>query len=179
MTYTDQIQVALVETEKEPERSDVVTLSTGVVLKHKPFSIMRIQDVADRFPYPPIPKVFNPDKGRHEEWAGSEEYSKAVQEIDRKRGMAVVDTIMSVGTEVVSIPPDFPKPEDEGWIEELEITGISVKKDSKIARYFAWIKFIATVTESDLEKIMSFTGKTVGNSEVNVADQLHKNFPDN
>lgn len=178
-TYDSAIQVALVETEEKAERSDEITLSSGVVLRFKPFPVMRIQAVAEHFPYPEVPKVYNKEKEKWEQWAGSEEYAKLVQEVDRKRGLAVVDTVMAVGTQIVSIPEGFPKVEDDGWIDELEVSNIFVKRESKIARYLAWVKFVAVINEDDLVKIMSFAGKQVGTSESNVAQQLQANFPNN
>jgi hypothetical protein len=180
MVYDLEIQEALVKTEETPEeRSNEIRLSTGVVLRFKPFPLMRIQSVADQFPYPEVPKVYNKDKEKWEPWAGSEEYANAVEEINRKRGLAVVDTVMAVGTEVVTVPEGFPKATDEDWIEELAISHIQVNRESKIARYFAWVKYVATVTEDDLVKIMSFSGKQVGTGEKNVAEQLQTHFPDN
>ena len=177
--YDQTIQVALEATEKEPERSDEIVLSTGVKLRFKPFPPMRIQAVAERFPYPDVPEIFNKDKERYEKNPFSEQYAELKAETDRRRGLAVVDTIMAVGTQIVSIPDTFPKVEDDDWIEELEFSAITVNKESKIARYHAWIKYVATVTEADLALIMSFAGKQTGTQESNVAEQLQKHFPDN
>lgn len=178
MTYNDQIQVAL-ESAVEPARTDEVTLSTGVVLRFKPFPIMRIQAVAEQFPYPEVPKLYDEDKKKWFAWAGSEEYAKQVTEVDQKRGLAVVDTIIAIGTEVTQVPDGFPKLEDDSWIDELAFSSITVKKDSPIARYHAWVKYVCVMNEEDLAKVTSYASSTLGTSEVNVANQLQDNFQDN
>jgi hypothetical protein len=180
IVYDDQIQVALEQTETAIAPSNEITLSSGVVLKRKDFPIMRIQAVAEQFPYPDVPKVYNEQKNKWEQWAGSAEYAKMVEETDHKRGLAVVDTIMAVGTEVVSVPDDFPTVDSEDWIDELlHGSGIKVKADSKTARYLAWVKYVAVRDEGDLAKIMEFASRQAGTSEVNVAEQLHTSFQDN
>lgn len=180
-SYNEQIQevLSVVEEPQTPVEKDVIVLSTGVELKRKEFPIMRVQAVAEMFPYPEVPLVWNEEKQRKERWAGSEEYVKAVEEVDRRRGLAVVDTVMAVGTEVVYIPEGFPTPDSDEWIEELEISHITVKRESKVARYHAWIKYVATKNEDDLVKIMSFATAQMGSSEANVAQQLQQNFQDN
>jgi len=180
VTYDQEIQHVLELTEEQTEQSDEITLSTGVVLKFKKIPILRIQAVVEQFPYPDVPEVFNKDKGRMEKNPFSEEYKKLVEEADTKRGLAVIDTVLAVGTEVSSVPDDFEKTLDsEDWIEELAIGHIKVNAASKIARYHAWVKYVAIVDQSDVGKILEQFGLQLGTGEANVASQLRNNFPDN
>lgn len=179
MTYDQEIQEALELVEAQPEQSDEITLSTGVVLKFKKIPILRIQAVVEQFPYPEVPEVFNKDKGRYEKNPFSEEYKKMVEEIDAKRGLAVIDTVLAVGTEVSTTPDNFAGPDTDEWLEELEIGHIKVKRDSKIARYHAWVKYVAIVDQDDVGKILEQFGLQLGVGEANVAQQLQTNFPHN
>lgn len=179
--YNEQIQAALVDVvEDAPIRNeDILTLSNGVVLRRKPLPRTRIMALVEKFPLPPIPEVYNKEKGKMEKWDGSEEYQKAKQKVEMNQALAMIDLIIASGLEVVSIPDSVPPIEDDEWIEELELSHISVKKDSKVVRRFSWIKFVAAKDEDNLEKIMTFATSQLAESEANVAQQLQENFPDN
>lgn len=175
-TYETQIQTALKNVEEVPQEKDMITLSTGVVLKFKKIPILRVQAVVEQFPYPDVPEVYNKDKGKYEKNPFSEEYAKMCQQVDQRRGLAVIDTVLAVGTEVVFIPEGFSKPDDDKWIEELKVGHITFDKTSDVIRYHAWAKYVAIVDEEDVGKILEQFGLQLGTSEAGVAQQLHTNF---
>jgi hypothetical protein len=176
--YNEQMQLALEEVQEKKPFGDI-ELSSGVILGHKPVSILRLQAVMEQFAYPEVPEVWNEDKGKMEKWDGSELYQQMKQEVDSKRTLAVIDAISTWGTFVKHIPEGIPKPEDENWIEEVELFNLVVRRDSEVARYFAWVKYVALVNEEDITKVFSAFGATLGTSEENVTQQLRTNFPDN
>jgi hypothetical protein len=181
-TYNDKIQAALVEVEKlesEPKQTDRVTLSSGVILKFKKIPLLRINAIVDAFPYPPIPKYFNPEKGREEENPMSKVYLDMKTEIDVQRSLAIIDAVVATGTELEFKPDSMVAVESDDWIDELEVSHIPVRKESKYARYLAWVKFVAIRDMDDLGLIAREFGITLGISESRIAAAVQENFPDN
>ena len=178
-TYNEQIQNTLVHMEERVvTQPDTVTLSSGVVVRSKDVPKPRIIALLEQFPDPEVPLVENKDKGRMERNPKSESYIEAVNQVNMRRGLAMLDIIIVSGTEIVSVPEGFPKVEDTDWIEELELSHIPVRRSSPLARKFAWLKYVACTDDSDYEKLLTRTQMQVGDSEAHVAQQLQENFQD-
>lgn len=176
----EQIQLSLLDIEaKEEQRNDLVTLSSGVTLKLKKIPILRVQEIMQRFRYPDPPKVYDKDKDRWYDNPDHPDYIARKEEIDSQRGLAVMDAVAALGTEVDSVPEGFQRPEDEEWIAELEFLQIPVVKDSKLARYYAWVKFVAIVDMEDMLKITEQFGVSLGASAAKIDTSLRDNFQDN
>jgi len=67
----------------------------------------------------------------------------------------------------------------DDWIEELAVSHIPVRRESKYAKYLAWVKFVAVRDMDDLGIIAREFGITLGISESRIADAIQENFPDN
>lgn len=179
--YSDRIQQAVSEVEQKElkKADDTITLTTGVVLKLKHVPILRINAVLERFPYPEIPELWDDEKQRMLRNPNHPVYLEQRTKVDEQRTWAILDTIAALGTEVVSVPPSIAPVESNDWVEELDLLGIAVKVDSRLARYLAWIKFVAIGTGDDLTAIAQQFGLALGVSEARIANEIRNNFPNN
>jgi len=173
--YESKIQEAVAEVDQPQSTpiSDETVLSSGVRLRHKKFSRLILQAILDKFPYPEPPKVKIPEKDRYEINPNSPQYKEQIAQIDMQRSMAIIDAGIVFGTEMVYKPDSLPDVDDDGWIDDLDLLGIPVKRDNKKSRFLAWIKYEAMRdTETDLAKIMSAFSNLSGVSEEAVAEAL-------
>lgn len=152
--------------------SDVIICSNGVKLKLKKIPLMRIQAVMNKFEYPPVPDIWDENRGRAVKNPDHPDYLRQKAEVDQKRQNAVLDAIAALGTEIIDIPESVPSLESDDWIEECEFIGISVDKDRRIARKLAWIKFVALVDIADMNKLGEQFGISMGLSEETVAQAV-------
>ncbi len=164
--------------ETEKDGSTTVLLSTGVVLRHteKPPSKIILAKIIERYEYPD-PPMSDMGKGRLEPNPNHPDYTKAVEEIDAKRGFAFYDALIVLGTEIESIPVDMEGPDDTGWIDEMEILGFEVDKREK-ALYRDWVRNYAASSEEDMKLIIAFVVGRLGATEGQVQIELDK-FPGN
>jgi len=177
--YENKIQQALknVETQEETISSPFITLSSGVVLRLKKINVLRINAVVDQFKYPDIPETWDSNKERPIKNPDSPEYKQMCAEIDAQRIWALLDAIAVLGTEIESVPKEVPLLESDEWIDELKVLKIGVDAESKLARYMAWIKFVAILDRTDLNRIAEQFGVQMGISEAGVSEEIRKNFP--
>ena len=177
--YTERIQQAVAEVEQKEikKADDTITLTTGIVLKLKHVPILRINAVLDRFPYPDVPLLWDEDKQRELRNPNHPAYLAEREKVDQQRTWAILDAVAALGTEVISVPAGVYKPEEDGWIEECEVLGIEVNTSSKVARYLAWIKFVAIGTMDDMTSIARQFGLALGVSEERIAAEIRNNFP--
>ena len=104
-SYEQKIQDAIVEVgSKDETSSPLIVLSTGVVLRPKKFSMMRIQAIMSRFKLPEIPLMNDEDKGRPIRNPNHPLYLEQKAEMEQERTMAVIDAIIAFGTEIKFIP---------------------------------------------------------------------------
>lgn len=179
VAYTEKIGNALKVVEaKEETASDQITLSSGVVLRLKKINVLRINAVVEQFKYPKVPEIWDANKDRALRNPDDPEYKALCAEVDAQRTWAVLDAIAALGTEVMSVPPTVHALESNEWIEELQLLKIPVDPDSKLARYMAWIKFVAIVDTADFQKIAEQFGMAMGTAEGKVAESIQRNFPD-
>lgn len=179
-SYEEKIQAAVVHEEGKQDGQEVPTLklSTGVVLKLKKFSFMRVQSILSKFKDPEIPLVYDKERGRDLRNPDDPTYLAKKAEVETERMMAVVDAIAVFGTDIESVPNGFPLPSDDSWIDELEFVNVvTVDRTSELARKLNWIKYVAVRDPEDLVKIANEFGVQMGTAEKEVVDQLHENFP--
>lgn len=139
-----------------PQSSDgLIHCSTGVVLTPRKVSPFVFQAVAEQFKDPEIPLVYLEDKGREERNPQNPEYLRKVDEVNAKRSMASIDAIIGLGTKIHTIPEDFPVPEEEDWLDDLESVGITIDRDNKRMRYRTWVRYIAAPSVEDLQAIVA------------------------
>jgi len=157
---------------------DVVTLSTGYRARIRPVSVSLIDEVQASFKEPEVPIWHNPDKDRDEPNPNDPEYVKALAEVERKRGRAVIDTLLLMGIQLID-----GLPEDDGWLEELrmlekqgylDLSGIDFdnprEKELLFKRYvacsaedIALVVDVSGVSEEDIGRSMrSFRGEETG-----------------
>ena len=177
-SYENKIAEALTSTEDVAEEESLITLTSGVQLKYKRVPVLRIQAIVNKFKYPPIPETWDEVKGRAYKNPQLPEYLEARQQVDVDKVLAVIDAIAAVGTELHFKPDSVPSVDDDSWLEELEVMGIEVNVSSKIARYLAWVRYVAVVDQDDFMRIAQKAGLAVGTSEERVASALQGSFQD-
>jgi len=178
-TYDAKIveAVKIVEATDETKAPTITLEGSGVVLQLKKVNILRINAINDRFKYPDVPEVYDEVKDRKTRNPDHPDYKKACAEVDEQRIMAILDALSVFGTEIVFVPADVPKLEDNDWVEELKFVEIPVDPESPMARKLAWIKYVAIRDQGDFMKIAREFGVVMGNSEAMVADSIATNFP--
>lgn len=145
-----------VERVKRVGRGAEFTLSNGIVLKIKSVPPFLVQAVQNEFKTPPPPKVMIEEKGREEENPNDPAYLRLLEELEEKQNLAINDLFLAAGTEVLSVPDGYFKPEQDDWIAVVEfaqnITGtdIHVDRDNPIKRYLHWLRFYALETGADV-----------------------------
>lgn len=159
-----------------PLPPEQVTLSSGVVLEvYTGMSLSAINDIDERFPDPPVP-VIEKD-GRKIENPASPSYQKQLERNGKRKGIAVVDSIIILCTRLVSSPPDIDDPDSEVWAEKLELLGYAQPK-GRLGRYLLWVKLVAAPTDQDWAMLASAAARRVGVREEDVQQAL-ATFPDN
>lgn len=170
-------RAAVAVTEEAEQRIQRITLTTGVVLRFKHVSPLAIRAASARIPMPQVPVVEIPDRGRSEPNPNAPEYLKALQQWNKDQVDAALAIGIIQGTEIESIPDGMYKPEDDGWLDELEemfaiIPGgeqpIQLRREPRAARYFDWVRYYALRDETDIFKLTQIltTGLVLTEREV-------------
>jgi hypothetical protein len=146
----------------EQVESENITLSSGVVLKIKQAPPLTLIKVMAAFPRPKPPVYFNKTMGREIENPDDPDYLERLQAHKTESSSALLNALILLGTELVSVPPKFPKPESEQWIEEYRELGIQPKPENKSWRYLNWVTFKAVLNEKDLDLIQKAVGRRSG-----------------
>lgn len=158
----------------QQEQDNTVTLSTGVVLLCKKANPLTLIDVMAAFRRPKPPLWFNKTMGREMENPDDPDYQERVRAWEMESSSITLSAFIQLGTQLVSVPKGFPKPEDDSWLEEYELLGLPMRPENKAWRYLKWVKFKAVADEKDLEKIRDTVGRLSGVSEkaVKTAEQF-------
>jgi len=140
---------------------NTVTLSTGVQARLVPVATALIEDAQSRVEEPQPPVVFIKEKEREEANYNDPDYRRAVEQARRKRGMAVIDTIIMFGVELVDGVPD-----DDGWLGKLKflekqghISLDGYDLDDDMEREFLYKKNVAVAAE-DYDRLLEICGVT-------------------
>lgn len=151
------------------------TLSNGIVLSAKPVPPYLVAAVNQEFQPPPPPKVYIEEKGRDEENPNDPQYLRDCQRLSEEQNQAINDLLMGMGTEVVSVPKGYYRPEDDAWISQVEfamnVTGrrLKVERDDAIKRYLCWLRFYALENGSDIAIVSNLPLHLSGIREEEVA----------
>lgn len=108
---------AVIETARdlaEEEQDDLLEVE-GYVIKVKAIPVAIISDVTSRIPEPEIPVWHNPEMERDEQNPNDPAYLKAKEEVDRKRGEAMIDATIMFGIELRDGTPPT-----EEWLPKLK-----------------------------------------------------------
>lgn len=181
-TYNETMESALEDTTQNQNKQDNnrILLSTGVVLEAKKFNPMAIQEIAKRFPDPPVPYIYDDAKGRKEYNPQDPDYLEAKTAAASDRGLASIDTMIALGTKLcaeVPLPKDVEPIDSNDWIETLQVIGIEFDTSKKAMRYLMWVKYVACPDSKDLMLLAEKVQKVMGVSEEGVATAINS-FPD-
>ena len=108
---------AAIETARElaDETQDDLWEVEGYLIRVKAIPMAIISDVTNRIPEPVIPVWRNPEYDRDEQNPNDPAYLQAKEEVDRKRGEAMIDAIVMFGIELPDgVPPT------EKWLPKLK-----------------------------------------------------------
>jgi hypothetical protein len=178
VAYENKIQDAITEVEFKTEvPNPFITLSSGVMLKVKRVNYMIIQAVINRFHYPDIPEVWDKDRSRMIRNPEHPDYKQRCGEIEGERMKAVADAIAAFGVDIEHVPDNLPLPTADEWIDDLELVGIFVKRESTAARQQAWISYVAMPNAEDVARLTKEFLSVMGVSEGAVAEAIRENFP--
>lgn len=160
---------SLIEAVEEADRSsDLIELSTGVVLKGKKANPLALLKVMARFERPKPPMVFMKAMGREMENPEDPDYIERIKAWQRESNMALLNALILLGTELHSTPAGFPRPEDDSWLDEYSVFGLDMRPTIPAWRYLTWITFKACVDEKDMLRIQETVGKLSGVREADV-----------
>lgn len=163
--------LAQVSTSEDKKDDNTTTLSSGVVLRHKKVPPMILAKIEEKYPDPPVPTVYDDERDRYLPNPDSPDYERAVDDNRMKKGNAMIDCIIAMGTQIVSIPDSMQTPDEEDWIEDLEFIGVEVPK-LKLGRYLAYIKYYAATSASDIQELAKKGSQALGITEEEVARSI-------
>jgi hypothetical protein len=154
------------------ERSDgtevTVALPYGVQGTIVPVPPQLVDEVTNRIKDPDIPMWTNEDKGRDEPNPSDPDYLRELEEANRARGIAAIDTMALFGIDIEALPPD------DAWLKKLQYMqkrGLIDLSDYDLEdeqeREFVFKRFIA-VNNPILKKIMAVSG--ISEEEVAAAE---------
>lgn len=146
-------------------------LSSGVVMRPRRVPNLLFAEVVSRFKAPKVPRFHNPDTGREEENPSDPAYTEAFNEYQAQLSMAIIDAMILMGTEVVSVPRTMERAEDDLWTRKLKALGVPIT-DDPLVRYLAWVKYYAAEGQDDVQTIMTAVGRMSGVSEEDVNDAV-------
>lgn len=171
-----EIEEKVVEAIDEMEADDaLITLSTGVVLRGKAAPAMALIKVKAHFLRPKPPLWKSETLGRMIENPDDPIYKEQLDNHKTESTAAMLNTLILLGTDLVSVPKGFPKPESDDWLDELYEIGIEIHPEKKRWRYLNWVMFKAAPKSQDTELISEVVGRLSGVSERDV--QAAEEFP--
>lgn len=157
----------------EEVESDLVTLSTGVVLKAKKANPLMMIKVMAAHPRPKPPLWKHPTMGREMENPDDPEYQAQLKAYEMETNDATLNAFILLGTELVSVPKGMEKPHPKGdkplkWIDDYSLLNIPMFVNNASWRYLTWVMFKAIADEKDLTLIQEAVGRLSGISEKSV-----------
>lgn len=185
--------------EAEKELSNLIELSTGVVLtgmKANPVMMIRVMAGHKR---PKVPTWNDPKMGREMENHDDPDYQKALKDHEMEQSNAVLTAFILMGTDLVEKLPkgmEGPHPiekkhkigvdEDKNpiyqtltiwpeWMDEYSLLDLPMERNNEKWRYLTWVMFKAVADEKDLVRIQEVVGRLSGLSETSV--QAAEEFP--
>lgn len=155
---------------------ELITLSTGVVLRAKqanPNILIRVMTANPR-PRPPV--YFNTTMGREMENPDHPDYIEQVKAWEMNYNNGMLNALVALGTELVFVPKKFPKPEEDSWVKDYQALGLPVLPESPAWRYITWVLFKAAPIDTDTRLIGDKVKSLSGVQEADVRDA--ETFPD-
>lgn len=151
-----------------------LTLTNGVVLKLKATPPFIFEDALKEMPLPSPPLFLNPTNNLMEENPLDPDYHDALEDYTRQRLRVVFRIAVLSGTELLSVPDNMPRPEDEEWAERALLIKPTLEippPERKAARYFAWLRYVALEKVEDIALItgLPLILAGIGEAEVSAA----------
>jgi hypothetical protein len=104
-----------IETARELEEQDDIWEVEGYKIRTKAIPVAIITDVTNKIPDPEIPVWHNEEYNRDEQNPNDPAYIKAQEEVDRRRGEAMIDATVMFGIDIIGgVPPT------EQWLPKLK-----------------------------------------------------------
>lgn len=161
------------------KRIELVTLSTGVVLRFRPVAPTVMDRARQAVPIPQVPTFHNEARDRDEPNPNHPDYLAAIRLYDEQLVLAAWRAAAILGTSIESLPDGFPGPFDDAWIDELEAglpegQDLDVQREmdtprQKNARYYDWLRLYAFGNEEDAFVVSAVSTSTVSLTEEEVA----------
>ncbi|MFA6198719.1 MAG: hypothetical protein WC734_06260 [Patescibacteria group bacterium] len=147
---------------------DEFTLSSGVVLRAMKANPLVLINVMARYVRPKPPTFFMEAMGREMENPDDPDYIERVKAWEIESNSQVLNALILLGTELVSVPKGLSKPSEDKWLNKYRVLDMPVHPDNEDWRYLTWVKFVAAPDESDLSVIQDAVGRLSGIAEVDV-----------
>jgi len=148
-----------IDVAKSKDKSNVVTLSTGVEAILTPVASTLIQDVMSEVQDPPVEMWYNKEKEIDEPNYLHPDYVRAMEQAERKRSDAALDAVILFGVKLVNGVP-----EDDAWIKQLRylekrgrINLDAYDLDDEFEREFVYKRYVA-VAGDDFNLIAQLSG---------------------
>jgi hypothetical protein len=106
---------AVIEVAREQEEQDDIWEVEGYKIRVKAIPVAIISDVSNRIPDPEIPIWHDPEYDRDVQNPNDPAYLNKKEEVDRKRGEAMIDATVMFG---IDLPDGVPP--TEKWLPKLE-----------------------------------------------------------
>jgi hypothetical protein len=154
------------------------TFANGIVLKIKAVPPYLLMALEREFPDPEVPVVYLEDKGREEPNPSDPGYLQECADNEVRKSIAVNNLVLAVGTEFVSVPEGMYRPDEDGWLKNLDIvakiTGksLAINVDDEVQRYVSWLRFYALDNATDITIATGLTYNLSGIQEGEVAGIL-------
>lgn len=153
-------------------------LTNGIVLSVKTVPPLLLTAVGNEFKFPDPPVVFIEEKGRDEPNPNDPNYVRECSELLDQQNLALNDLILAVGSSCHSVPDGYFKPEEDGWVSQVEfamrIAGkpIEIEKDDATKRYLQWLRFYALETNVDVALAQSLPYQLAGIREGEIEEVI-------
>jgi len=171
----DEMKVVEAVEKSHISGDNTFTLSTGVVLRGKQVPPLILVKIMASFPRPKVPTYMSPTMGREMENPDNPDYIDRVRSWKIDSSNVILNAMILLGTELVSIPKNFPGPENKSWMDEYQLLGTQLSPENKSWRYLTWITFKAATSLKDLDIIKEVVGRLSGIPETRV--EAAEQFP--
>lgn len=132
-----------------------VTLPSGVVVTVTSVPGRILLDLLNTIPEPRAPVITREGTSRTEENTNDPEYLAAVQKYKTDQGKLAQEVYITQGIrKIISVPDDKCSLDDDEWIDRLELIGIRVAREPKMARWRDWLLY-HVIDEGDVAHLMT------------------------
>lgn len=142
------------------EDGRVKTLTSGVRVRLKAVPLGLVEEVTAAIKEPKPPMWENPDKGRMEPNPSDPDYLQAVEDANRERSIAAIETVIMFGLDLMD-----GLPEDDDWVNRLQFMEMKGRidlseydLDNAYHKEFLYKRYIAVAGADDMKLIQNMVG---------------------